>query len=119
MQRKHAPTGGPEEKISLALEAVNVRKKAGHEGSGDEQAERDEAMIRQSSDQFVCLADVSWYRQRGANVCAQPGASTRTRGHVRGLGKPTIYAQNKVLAIMGHGFLDVQAYWGTGGERGS
>ena len=103
----------------MALEAVNVRKKAGHEGSGDEQAERDEAMIRQGSDQFVCLADVSLVPLTRRKCLRTTGGLTRTRGHARGLGKPAIYAQNKVLAIMGHGFLDVQAYWGTGGERGS
>jgi hypothetical protein len=49
VQRKQAPSSGPQEQIRLPLYAVNISEETRHERRGDKQRKRDESMIRQSS----------------------------------------------------------------------
>lgn len=55
MKSENEPSDGPEEQITLTLEAVDVRKEARHKKCGDQERQRDEALLDQDDSQFSTL----------------------------------------------------------------
>ncbi len=52
MKAKHGPRRGPQQQISLALDAVHIRKEAGHQNGGNQQGQRNKTLVDQDHNRF-------------------------------------------------------------------
>lgn len=66
MKSENEPSDGPEEQITLTLEAVDVRKEARHKKCGDQERQRDEALLDQDDSQFSTLKKAAVRLYQGA-----------------------------------------------------
>src|SRR5882762_5725846 len=123
MKREYRPAGSPQEQIGLALDAVDVRKKARHQRGGDQQRQRNETLMHQEHIRFSAVSRMILskarkrerplrFRARATLECAREDSRAATpEGRAR--------TQNKVPVIMDYAIFRKQVYRRTGGQRDS